>query len=398
MKRLKYICQFSHTYLTDMFLLLFIVLLLNVHNGKEALILPFITLVVLMMIVSFFIVSRFRPVRIYFMLPVVLIVALGFGFNWLAALLVAYLPIWRLEYLHDDVDNSFSKVTLIVTFLLLIATNVLTTEATIAYSPYFHLIFLSLIIFFFTGRIIVHLIGNGYPTHENCYMFTILSAPFILIGVFLGLMYHYIVFAAKYTVVLLLNGFIFLLRPFFHMLENVEIELPELEKENVPEGREGEEVQPEFDQTSAFSQMPADTILATLFIIAVIAVLYVYYKKRNKPSVGKNNGEMNSSASIFHSKNKIKREIAKAPDSRVRRVYFEFEKWLASKNLGRYHNETITEWIQRLGLNEIIDKERLSIYMETRYRDAEVTDDEYRRYKENIRSMKKDITTYLKNH
>lgn len=398
MSRIKYISQFVHTYITDMFLLLFIVVFLNVHNGKEALIFPFITIVLLMMIMSFFIIRRFRTAKIYFMLPVVFVIALAFGFHWLAALLIAYLPIWRLEYLHDDVDNTFSKVTLIFTFLLLIGTNVLSTEATIDYSTYFHSIFLTLIIFFFVGRIAIHMIDNSYSKRENFYMFISLSGVFVFIAVFIGTIYHYIVFGAKYLIILLLNGFIFLLRPFFSLLENIELEHPDLEEAELTESQEGEETRPEFDQESALSQMPIDIILAVLFITAVIIALCIYYKKRNPPAAGKNNREKHSSVSIIRSKRKTEHEKTKAPADPVRKVYYEFERWLASKNLGRYYNETITEWSRRLELDEIIDKERLKIYMETRYRDMNITDEDYRMYKKNIQLMKKDIAEHLKNH
>lgn len=100
-----------------------------------------------MMVVSFVIVRHFKLGRIYFMLPIVLIVSLLLGFNWLAAVLVSYLPVLRLEYLHDDVEDQYAAVTLISTFLLLLGVNVLTTEATDAYAATFHMIFISLVVF-----------------------------------------------------------------------------------------------------------------------------------------------------------------------------------------------------------------------------------------------------------
>lgn len=398
MSRIKYLSQFAHTYLTDMFLLLFIVLFLNVHNGKEALILPFTFIVMMMMIISFFIVRHLRLGSIYFMLPVVLIIALMLGFNWLAAVLIAYLPILRLEYLHDDADNVFPHVTLIVTFLLLIGTNLLTTEATIIYSMHFHLIFLSLLVFFFVGRIIVHLIDNGYSKSKNIIMFSAASGIFLLIGIFIGWVYHYIVFAAKYIIVMLLNGLIFLLRPLFNTLENIKFEPPQLETDEENEVEEGEELQQSFEQESALSQMPLDTIMAILFITAVITGLYIYYRKREQLSAVQEAGTAKPSASKFHTERKSAHEKLKAPDDRVRKVYFGFEKWLAARNLGRYHNETITEWIRRLNLEEIIDQERLGIYMETRYRDTDFTNEDYQKYKENIQLMKKDILEHFKSH
>ena len=397
MNRLKYTVQFAHAYLTDMFLLLFIVLILNVHNGKEPMILPFFIIIVLTMILSFVIVRRFKPGRIYFILPAVLAICLALDFNWLSALLIAYLPVWRLEYLHDDVNNTFPEITLIVTFLLLISTSILTTESTVSYSLHFHLVFLCLLIFFFIGRIIIHLTGNGYSKLQNLYIFIVLSGVFILLGVSFGLVYNYVVFGIKYIVVLLLNGFIFLLRPIFSIFENIEFELPKMEMEEKVNTEEEEELQQNFNQDSTLSQIPVDTVLGILFAAAVIIGLYIYYKMRNQPSIENMEEEMNASASIFQAKHEVKNRKARAPEDRVRKVYFEFEKWLASKNMGRYRNETITEWIRRLDLDKIIDQKRLQIYMKARYRDTNTTDDEYRKYKGNIQLMKKDITQHLKN-
>ena len=396
MSRMKYTLLFAHTYLTDMFLLLFIVLTINVHNGKEALIIPFLLIVLAVMTASSFITSRFRLGRIYFMLPFVLIIALLSGFHWLAALLIAYLPILRLEYLHDDVENTISEVTLIVTFLLLIGTNILTTEETVAHSLHFHVIFLSLALFFFTGRIFIHLIGNGWPMRKNVCMFVTLSGLFMLLGFSLGLVYHYIVFIAKYIVVLLLNGFIFLLRPFFHILENIEIEEPELEEETLPDSEGEDEIRPEFDQDSPVAHLPVETIMVGLFIIAVIAVLYIYYKKRKQPQTDKTGREQGFPASTSVTSQRAKPVQIYVPEERVRKVYFDFEKWLAAKDMGRYQNETIPEWADRLELTDIIDKQRLTTYIETRYSDMKADDRDFRIYKKNIRMMKKEINGYIK--
>ena len=64
--------------------------------------------------------------------------------------------------------------------------------------------------------------------------------------------------------------------------------------------------------------------------------------------------------------------------------------------MGRYQNETIPEWITRLGLTDIIDKQRLTTYIETRYSDTKTADRDYHIYKENIKMMKKEINEYLK--
>ena len=64
--------------------------------------------------------------------------------------------------------------------------------------------------------------------------------------------------------------------------------------------------------------------------------------------------------------------------------------------MGRYQSETIPEWADRLELTDIIDKQRLTTYIETRYSDMKADDRDFRIYKENIRMMKKEIDEYIK--
>src|SRR5699024_8943025 len=133
-----------------------------------------------------------------------------------------------------------------------------------------------------------------------------------------------------------------------------------------------------------------------LFIIAVIAVLYIYYKKRKQPQTDKTGREQGFPASTSVTSQRAKPVQIYVPEERVRKVYFDFEKWLAAKDMGRYQNETIPEWADRLELTDIIDKQRLTTYIETRYSDMKADDRDFRIYKENIRMMKKEIDEYIK--
>ncbi|MHC0551954.1 hypothetical protein [Salinicoccus sp. CNSTN-B1] len=394
MSRMKYNLGLAHTYFTDMFPLLFVIVLINVHNNKAPLVLPFVALVAAALIVSFLIVGRVDMNRLYFMLPVLLAAAFLFGFNWLAALLTAYIPILRLEYLHDDSKGMPSPAALITTFLLLIGTNLIGTSEAIAHTQLFHGIFLGLPLFFFIGRLMVHLIGNGYAATRNISILLMAAGTFIVLGGIFSLIYNYAAFAMKYLVVLLLNGMIFLLRPLFNALEDVELEMPKMESEE-QSAEEGEPVQEQLEQGTTFNHVPFDTIMMVLLAVAIIVGLYIYYRKREQPTAEESSAHTSANASVSHSALPEQKKM-KAPDDRVRKVYFNFEKWLASKGMGRYRNETIEEWIDRLELYTLIDQDRLDTYMETRYRSQDATHKDYMAYKDNIRVMKKAISTHVK--
>ncbi|MFB9860220.1 hypothetical protein ACFPFV_08395 [Salinicoccus siamensis] len=394
MNRLKYAFRLAHIYFIDMFPLLFVIVLINIHNGKAPFVLPFVAITVAALAVSFLIAGRIDMNRLYFMLPVLFVAAFLFGFNWLAALLTAYVPILRLEYLHDGSDNDPSPAALITTFLLLIGTHLIGTSEALAHTQLFHGIFLTLLLFFFIGRLVIHLIGNGYAAKRNISILLMAAGTFVVLGGVFSLIYNYAAFAMKYLVVLLLNGMIFLLRPLFNALEEVELEMPKMESEE-ESAEEGESVQEQLDQGASFNHVPFDTIMMILLAAVIIVGLYIYYKKREQPTVEDSSAHTSANASVSHSALPIQDKM-KAPDDRVRKVYFNFEKWLASKGMGRYRNETIEEWIDRLKLDTLIDQEQLDTYMETRYRSQDATPQDYKAYKDNIRMMKKAINNHVR--
>lgn len=396
MSSMKYISLLSHTYLTDMFLLCFLVLYLNVHNGKEPLIIPFATIVLLIMVLSFFIVNHFKLKAIYTLVPLILIPALFLDFHWVSALMISYLPVLRLEYLHDDAENSFSNITLSVTFILLIGTNTLPTEATLDHQIYFHFILICMLLFYFTGRITVYLMDNQFTFTKNLNILLICSGILIALGTALGLVYHYIIFGMKYIVMLLLNAFVFLLRPFFNVLENVEFETPELPAEGQDTVQDEETLQEQHEADAAVTAIPVETIMGIIFLIILIIAIYIYYKKREGPVSGKEKQRTETTVTITNEENRTVGRNVKAPEGKVRKVYFDFEKWLAQNGMGRYHNETINEWIRRLNIDGIVDRNRLKVYMEARYSDTSANENEFNQYEENIQMMKKEIKAYKK--
>ncbi|WP_211364916.1 hypothetical protein [Salinicoccus hispanicus] len=395
MSQAKYYFSFFHTYGTNMFLLYFIVLFINTHNGKAPSTLPFILLVITMMLGAWYIVHYFKLCYIYILLPVILITAILLDLHWLSALLISYLPILRMEYLFDDPEATMTEPSIIISFLLLIAVSLFQTETTSQFIMMYHILFIAQILFYFAGRIFYLLFGNVYSFVRRTAIFFTCFSAFITLGVILYFAYRYTVYAAQYIVYILLGIVVFLLRPFFSFLENVELEMPDFPDSETTD-RQGEDQTEMIQEESLSSRLPLDSIITIVLVILIGAGIYYYYKKREQPSDHHKREESTSRSNSVNSILKEKGRKGEVPHNKVRKLYFEFEKWLASKKMGRYRNETIDEWIVRCQLQDIIDSDTLETYRRTRYMSSEVSDQEYKQYRQTIETMKKNISTHIK--
>ncbi|TVT28174.1 hypothetical protein FO441_07110 [Salinicoccus cyprini] len=395
MSQSKYYFSFFHAYATNMFLLYFVVLFINTHNGKTPSTLSFILLVIAILLCGWCVVHYFSLRYIYILLPIILAAALMLDFHWLSALLVSYLPILRMEYLYDDLEATMADLSIIITFLLLIAVSVFQTEATSEYMTLYHILLITQILFHFVGRIIYLLFDNAYSWRRRSIIFLTCFSVFITLGVALSFAYRYAVFAAQYIVFLLLSVTVFILRPFFSFLETVELEMPDLPDSETTE-QQGEEQTEIIQEESLSSNYPFDSILMILLVLLLGAGLYYYYRKRSQPSEQHKAAGNNSRFNTVDTIRKEKSRKAEVPHNKVRKLYFEFERWLASKGMGRYRNETIDEWIGRCQLQDIIESSTLETYRRTRYMSKEVPNDEYKVYRQTIEKMKKEIINDIK--
>ncbi|GAB3067673.1 hypothetical protein ACFOU0_00750 [Salinicoccus sesuvii] len=395
MSRFKYYLAFFHAYMTNMFLLAFIVFFINTHNGKPPSIGLFILITIVVLLAAWCIAHHFKLRYIYFLLPIILITTLILDFHWLSALLISYLSVLRIEYLFDDPENTMVESSLITSFLLLIAVSVFQTETTSQLIATYYILFIAQLLFYFAGRLLYLLLDNGYTITRKTIVFLTLISSFITLGIISSIAYRYGVYVAQYIVYIMLSIIVFLMRPFFGFMETIELEMPDW-----PEGeatdQQREDQTEMIQQESLSSQLPLDSIITIILIMLAAAGLYFFYKNRQKPT---DHPEKPGSIEQHNSTNDIqkeKRSASKAPQNKIRKLYYEFEKWLAVKSMGRYRNETIDEWISRRQLEDIIDTTTLETYRRTRYMSSEVSEDEYKTYRQAIGRMKKEINTHIK--
>ncbi len=388
MNTVKYHAAFLHLFLVEMAFALSIYLFLNIHNSgaDRNHILFFLTIILIQYATASLIVRKLPAKYIYLLVPVTLAAALFAGDYFLSALMISTIPVWRLEQLHYSLDDTFAPGSLVAGLVWLIIITLINTPEIEADLDTFNIIFIASLTAYIIGKILILAMSAGFGRWayfrlvSSCVLvFTVLSA--LVTGV-----YKVAVFALSYAVIFMLNAVVFLLRPFFDFLEGVELEYPEgvfEEDEAALDGYQSPEAV--MSETSQVLGIPFGGILLAAVVIAVIFALWSYFRKRDtegREDVYSHQKPNTASHTAGPTRSK------KAPAERGRKMYFDFEKWAASKGFGRYSDETIEQWFRRLSLDAYSPVSKLEHYQEMRYRDKELTDEELEKLKAIIREFK----------
>ncbi|MCD2138475.1 hypothetical protein [Salinicoccus halitifaciens] len=388
MSRIKYHASFLHAFLVEMALLLSVYLFLNIHNlpGDRNHVLFFLAVVLSQYIAGHLIAARLPVKYIYLLVPITLAAALFSGDYFLSALLISTIPVWRLEQLHYSLDESVAPGTVIAGLLWLIIITMISTPETGAHIDTFNIIFIASLAGYVAGRILTLALDSGYGKRPFIRLTSFFILAFITLSIVLMQVYRFAVFTLSYAVIFLLNAMVFMLRPFFDFLEGVELDYPEdafQEEEAELDGYQTpDEVTSEAGQVLG---IPFGMIILTLVAAAVIFAVYSYFRKREART-----REMHVQETPHTVDHKPVSAPAskKAPPGKARRMYFDFEKWAASKGYGRYTDETIEQWFKRLRLHEHTSISNLGHYQAMRYKDKELTHEELQFLKSCIKEFK----------
>lgn len=387
MSFLKYHTSFLSVYLVEMAFILMIYLFLNIHNaaGDRNHVLVFLAVVLAQYVVSHLINMKFQEKFIYILVPATFIILMFTGDYFLSALLISALPVWRLEQLHYSVSDTLAPMAILSSLILLIIITMLSTAEVDANLSTFNLIFVIAIMGYILSKIVSLAMDSGFGLPSYLKVISVFTAIFLAGSFFIGYVYKFIIFGLSYLVIFLLNAFVFLLRPVFTFLENVELDYPEELFEEEGSTLDGYE-SPEdvVSSTNQILNIPFGPIVLAAAVIAVILFIYSYFKNRDviteeKPARRKNTFADNTKT--------YKPENKKAPADKVRRIYFDFEKWASSKGYGRYNDETIEQWFSRLSLDEHISISKLQYYQKMRYKDKVLSDEEFKLLKNYIKEF-----------
>ncbi|CEA03653.1 hypothetical protein BN1048_02162 [Jeotgalicoccus saudimassiliensis] len=387
MSRVNYYAKFVFYFAVDMFVPGLTAVLINIHNTApgDSYLLPLGAVIFILLVLSHVIAERFSLQAVYFLVPLGIILLVLTGSYWLTALLIAGFSVWTLEQLHDNIDNHYNEKMMIIMLLFVIILNLINTPEIDAHQLQLHLIAAGMFVFYFLGRIFMLMTGSGWDFTSRAWVFAVSSAFLITAAALFTGLYKYAEFAVQTVIIFLINGFIMLLRPFFSFLETVEFKFPDMEQEQMEVNEDGNAVNETFEGTTAVSEVPVMTILIVLTVIGIGVFLLMYFRKRSRPV--KSTAESKSyTTSVRTSTTKEKLTPAvSVPEGEVRKQYYAFEKWLAGRNLGRYHGETIDEWAERMNIG---NTELLERYKQYRYDSREMTAEEFYEFKEMIKNIK----------
>lgn len=388
MTSVKYHLTFAHQYLTEMFLLVMLGILLNILNTTEHTthLISMTAVLIIQLAVSHILAGRFKLTSIYIMVPVFIIIMILLGHYWLTALLIPALSAFRLEQLHDNLENSMAHKAIVSALVFLVFLNILSPGAAAEDTGLFHYIFIAMTLFYFTGKIITLLSDNRYRPKASIKIFTLLTGIFIFTAGIIYLLYTPVMSGIHFIIRRLLYGFAVLISPVFNIFEAIELPYPDMEDEEIVI----EEGDGDFDierSTDALLSVNMGVILGIIFILMITVIIILYFKKRNAPQKQKTSDVKNQYKESRPAQTYMDKR--KAPDTRVRKTYFNFEKWLSKRGYGRYKDETIHEWLNRLSLGDIIPEEEIQTYIEYRYKDRALNDEEFKTFEDNIKHMKK---------
>ncbi len=393
MNRAKYYSQFVFYFIVEMFVPVFIGILINIHNttSHSSHVLTLAGVLLVMLVLSHIIAGRWQLSYVYFLVPLGILLLMISGSYWLTAFLITGFAVWTLEQLHDNINNHYNDKMLMIMLVLLIIINLINSPVIQTHHLLIHLTAVGMFVFYFLGKIIMLMAGSGYRINSRLKIFVLSSFALLGTAALFTSIYKYAVFGLQAVFILLLNGFIMLMRPFFSFLETVEFKFPKMEQEQMEVNESGDAVEESFEGTAALSNVPVMTILLILLAGGITIFLIMYFKKRSSPEKEDSEAAAYKTVvtdSVFEN---YKEAGPALPDSKVRKQYYAFEKWLAKRDVGRYHGETIDEWVMRVGLNEEINKELLERYKKYRYDSKELTTEEFGEFKEMIKDFKRKL-------
>lgn len=193
----------------------------------------------------------------------------------------------------------------------------------------------------------------------------------------------------------------FLLSPIFNWAESIEPaeKEGEIEESDWERNQEGQEEYTPLDGEMMITS--EHLLIASLIIIAVIIVVLILKNKDqllSKIQFHKETSDLVLESSRVNEKKLWKRHnTQKAPQNDIRKAFYKLEKWAGQKGVGRYHDESIDEWLIRYELNELIDESAVDIYKNVRYGQYSVEPSQKKRYFKQIDLLKQNLKQHIAN-
>ena len=398
----------GYRFLVDACLIMMVIYYLNVDVGREINVSQLVGSVVIFSIIYFMLhrMLNGQLTLFHFALLVVIsfIVNAWLGLLLFHAVIIASFLTWRLALYYFKPDTDQEKGMLITSvllgfFLYLPAAFLENPDA--PFGLYFILMKFLIVM---GGKMLIRIMNVGEDDHSGwtAKLSYVVGIPSGILVVTLGLLWLTpFIIRTFYSLFSWLTYQIGLgASPLFDWFNRQEMNVdvtPSGKEEDVSQEDQNvlEQVR---DQTETIS---AETIMYIIIGLSLIIAVAFYYRNRNRfirrktkiNDKDKTNIETEKLPYRF-SELKEKRK-KKAPKSEIRKAFFELERWAAKHQLGRYYDETVEQWLQRLQLDPNRYKDVVHLYQKVRYGEQSVTEDQTRHYNDQLTDLKNTLKQKL---
>lgn len=382
------VTRFFHLSL-EMLLLFLIIIPLYYAEEKELPIFPFIVLVATAIIFYEPFIQKFKTEKVGILLiPIIGLVGISVGFHFFFAFLISTIIFWRV--LSHNKDNDPNEMNLfIITFIV-----------GVVFFLYFFFtgkneIFLIITFFQFFLIVLLKMLKLAFQSSKSSTnkvtqmkwqlgSFAALGG-ITLIAIFSYQMIHTVVvsiFKLVFYVVWLLGV------PFVYLASLFNFEL----RRRGPEEEAGFYSGPESDLT--LDEATAANFDILLWIAGgaiLIVILYIIFRKSGSLILREyiqtnDQEELSSFSQDDHKKGWFR---SSRPKNEIRRLFYDFEKYMAKKGHGRSYNETVEDWFARVNADEELKRVVALTYRSVRYGDKQISSEEKNRYRQALKEIKK---------
>ncbi|MEH7234933.1 DUF4129 domain-containing protein [Bacillus sp. JJ1562] len=394
----------SYQYVMEVILLYILLMLLYIHTEQLPPILPFLFLTGVGACVIAFLLSLMKSntpyVFIMLVVPLLALVSSEIGLPFGQSLVIGAIVCYRIiVHFHKNPKLTEAFVlngSLLFGGLIYFAAKV----QGYIYSDLVLYLLVTGLIFFMIGKILnsvstSSLIMKNVATKNNSW-----SVVGLFSGLFVGAIGVSVIFP-----ILFVKGLAFVSsiigtslywvsRPLFNAVEDIDSF----------RGSSGENVgalnMEDTDNKNPFLGMIGSSdnwfYLAILGAIVLAVILFFLARKRFVKEVAVV-GDVYQYATVteeIHAPStKWRRPKRQAPQAKVRRLILELEVLSAQRGLGRYHHESVTEWLSR---NHFLDFRLVELYERVRYGEEELSSDENVACEEMVRQIKAKVKSLKK--
>ncbi|KOP81888.1 hypothetical protein ACFFHH_24785 [Cytobacillus solani] len=373
---------------------------LNALDGNKVSLLFYFIIMITSCLVFLFLLEMFkeRGKLLFFvlLLPAMLIVWHSLGVPIFFSLLISFLVFWRTISHVNEQDKQNQGKWLLFSILLGVFILFMGGASSPANIAAIGGLMITQVLFIIIGGFLRRWLDVDTKIKNKKQFFL----PFLSIILFIGTAGLLItvgrnVFKALFFSVLNLGVYIitFIAKPFFNWAESQDWSKKIAELIDSEEQEASEETPIELDELGQNAFLDP-TVIATILFIAILLFFFFYIYKRNRKKI--NEGDMGPVAGFFTESSFMKDRTGIfqnrkriPPTDSIRKEIFALERFAKKLNLGRQSYESLSEWMNRVGMLDTSDI--ISVYEKVRYGGFHYTKQEETHFLKRIEEKKREL-------